>query len=409
MTTAIQDLIRENAQRPVRKCYIKRKSIAGVYETDWYRVDIIDGVSQVKTWGSVSLEIDAEQGRIGKFSLGNLTMAFRNDTGAFNNENDARSLWYGYLNRKYTKLKIECGYLDEDNTTEVGMAVVFEGVIDYVKTSDDQTASVRVLPYTSILKAYDISDLSLTGKKSINTIVNAIMNQTKITDFIPYVASAAQENVDITDTSLITGNYWKVLTDLALKSASIPLLNASAWTFTGRTASVSSVFDFEGRGYAANSDIIAISSYDDGDTKTVIRWLVTGTNLEAITTDPVLLLKYLGNTETLTLDDVDTTPQKQGIIDELLALWQYPKQVIEFKTRFFINQIKPTDRVTIRIKGQYTPENTLIWGGNAWGDGSVWGTRIGSIILDSQTPFMVTKISKNISDWVTQITAEEIL
>jgi hypothetical protein len=96
-------------------------------------------------------------------------------------------------------------------------------------------------------------------------------------------------------------------------------------------------------------------------------------------------------------------------VDELLALWQYPKRIIDFKTRFFINQLKPTDKITIRIKGQYTPDNTGIYGANNWGDGSLWGKRLGSIIIDTATNFMVTKITKNITDWNTTISAEEIL
>jgi hypothetical protein len=404
----LTELIRDNAQRPIRRCYIKRRDTAGNFETDWFRIDTIDGMPMIKTWGTASIEIDFEQGRLGKFNISTLSMSFRNDNGFFNKETDERSLWYGWLVRKYTKLKIDTGYLDESGN-EIGVATIFEGVIDYIKTSDAQDAQIRVLPYTSVLKSYDISDLGLTGKKSINTIIDLIMNQAKIIKFIPFVASAADENVDITDTSLLTGDYWKVITDLAFKSSSIPLLVGSVWSFVPRSAGAVSQFDFEGRGYGVNSDIISIDSFDDGDTKVKVRWLVTGTNLEAISSDPLLLLKYLGEPETVTLDDVDTTPQKQGIINQLLANWQYPKRLITFKTKFLVNTVKPLDKITLRMKGQYTPSNTMIWGSDLWGDGSVWGLRIGSIILDSAVNFMVIKVEKNVSDWSNTITAEEIL
>ena len=404
----IAELIKDNSQRAIRRVYIKRRSLAGAYETNWYQIDKLYGIDQVVSYGSASAQIDSEQGRIGSFTLSGITIQMRNDLGFFNREDDERSIWSGYLCRKYTKIKVDCGYYDED-FTEVGVATVFEGVIDAITTADDQKAQIRALPYTSILKAYDISDLGLTGKKSINTIVDLIMNQSKISSFIPYVASNAANNVDITDTSLITGDYWLVLTDLAYKSASIPFLNGSIWSFAARTPGAVSVYDLEGRGNSAQSDLFSIEKYEDGEDKVRVNWIVTGTNITAVSADPILLLKYLGQPEEIDLSDVDLTAQKQAIVNSLLALWQYPKRRITVKTRFFINQISPMDKISIRVKGQYSPQNTMIWDANLWDDGSVWGQRLGALILSDKVNFMVTKIEKDISGWINTITAEEIL
>lgn len=408
----ITQLIRSGKQKPIRRVYIKRKLASdGSYETEWQNITKKNGQSTVVKWGTVSVKIDDEQGRIGAFNLSNLTMTFNNKEGLFNSENDPRSIWAEdggiYLNRKYTKVKIEAGYYDEDGETEVGVATIFEGVIDYVSTSDNQTAKMRVLPYTSILKGYDISDLSMTGKKSVNTIIDLIMNQTKITEFIPYVASDANENVDITDTSAITGTYWDVITDLAFKSNSVPILDGATWAFKARNVGASSAFDFIGKGERGTSDILKIKSYDDGDTKVKLHWIVSGTNIEAISTDPLLLKKYLSEPEEIDLSDVDTNAQKQDIVDSLLAEWETPKQVLEFETRFFINQLTPLDKITISIKGQTVPSNTFIWGAWKWGNGSVWGKKIGAILISGDTNFMIIKVSKNLDSWTNTIKCEQ--
>ena len=409
MTT--QELIRANNQRPVRRCYIKRKlATDGSYETEWLQINTIDGKSKVLKWGTVTLEIDAQEGRIGGFNISGVTMSFDNSEGLFNSELDPRSIWAKdslYLNRKYTKLKIVCGYLDEDNV-ETGVATVFEGVIDSVKTGDDQKASVKCLSYQSILKGYDISDLALTGTKTINQIVDLITNQTKITTFIPFVAAAADQNADITDSSLLEGTYWDVLTALAYKSASVPLLDGTIWTFTTREASASSVFDFIGKGTRGSSDIIKINQYDDGDSKVKVNWIVDGTNIQAQTTDPLLQKKYLDEPEIINLDDVDTTPQKQAIVDELLSQWENPKPILDFTTRFFINILKPTDKITISLSGQTVPVDTFLWGSFSWGDGSKWGKKIGSIIISATDGFMITRVSKDIDSYTFKIRCEKI-
>ncbi len=408
----IQELIRRNYQRPVRKVYIKRKlATDGSYETEWVRVDNWNNKNKVINWGSVSIEIDHQDYRISGFNISTHTLIVDNSEGLFNSEDDSRSIWAQgslYLNRKYTKIKIDCGYLDEDGT-ETGVATVFEGVIDSVKTGDDQKARIRSLSYVSVLKGYDITDLSMTGTKSVNTIIDLIMNQTKITTFIPHVASDAEENADIINTDDMEGTYWDIITDLALKSASVPLLNGSVWAFASRTATSLSVFDFIGKGTRGTSDIINVNSFDAGDSKVKLHWIVEGTNIEAISTDALLLKKYLGDPERINLDDVNTTGEKQDIVNELLDQWENPKPVLEFTTRFFINQLAPLDKITISIKGQTIPLDTFIWGAWTWDDGSLWGKKVGAVIIPDSDSYMITRVGKNIDSWNNKIKCEKVV
>lgn len=403
---AIADLIRSNLHRPVRKLYIKRRDTDGNFEADWLQIDEYKLTDRVKGWGSVTMSIDDYEGRIGAFNCGNLTLTVKNDDGLFNVETDDRSLWYEWLNRKFTKVKVDIGYLDADDA-EVGVATIFEGVINKVTINDQQTANMEVLSYQTILQKYDIADLSMTGSKTINAIITLIMNQTKITDFIPYVAPDVEVNATITDTSTIEGTYWEVLKDLAFKSDSVPLVYASSFEMISRTATGSTVWEFKGKG-SANSDIFKIVKYDDeGADRVRVYWLVENSAVSAISSDATLLKKYLNEPETVNLDDVDAG-DRQAIVDALLAEWEKPKPVMEFTTRFLINQVKPLDIVSTTIEGEVVPSNTFIWGAWTWGDGSVWGKRVGAINMGTAVLWKVLNITKNINSWTNSVKLEYI-
>jgi len=403
----IDSLIRSNLHRPVRKMYIKRRDTDDVFETEWLQINEYKLTNRVTNWGSVTMSIDDYEGRIGAFNCSNLTLTVKNDDGLFNVETDERSLWYEWLNRKFTKIKIDVGYLDADDN-EVGVDTIFEGVINKVTINDQQTANMECLSYQTILQKYDISDLSMTGSKTVNAILTLIMNQTKITKFIPYVAPDVAVNATITDTALIEGTYWEVMKDLAFKSNSVPLVYGSSFEMVTRTVTGVSTWDFKGKG-SANSDIFKINRYDDeGADRVRVYWLVEGTAIDAISSDATLLKKYLNEPETINLDDVDAG-DRQAIADALLAEWENPKPVMEFTTRFLVNQVKPLDIVSTTIEGEVTPSDTFIWGAWTWGDGGVWGKRVGSIDMGTAVLWKVLNISKNINSWNNKVKLEQIV
>ena len=162
----INDAIKGNKQHPVRRLYIKRRYVEGTYEPDWVRIDYLQNQDRVINWGSFSLELDFQPGEIGNFEVSSLSLTMDNQEGMFNYESDPQSIFYPeytYINRRYSKIKVECGYLDEDLETEIGVETVFEGVIEQVQVGEAQTAIITALPYTAILNSYLVVDLALTG------------------------------------------------------------------------------------------------------------------------------------------------------------------------------------------------------------------------------------------------------
>jgi len=104
-TTTKTDLVRLSKQYVYRKIFIKRRSLLNVYEDDWQQIDFIDGLDNVIDFGQISLSVDAEPGEIANFDINTYTCVLNNNHGKFNIETDSNSLWYGYLTRKYTKIK----------------------------------------------------------------------------------------------------------------------------------------------------------------------------------------------------------------------------------------------------------------------------------------------------------------
>lgn len=411
----LSQLVMKNLQTPVRRCWIKRRLVvdATTYESNWIRVDFFRGKTRVIDWGSFSLEIDFQPGQIGKFDISELQMTFDNEDGHWNVETDAQSIFYPdstYLNRKLTKLKIEAGYIDESRN-EVGVATVFEGVIDKVQIGEDQAARVTILPYTSILNKYPITDLSFSATPTtVSDIIDAIMNQVKITTYIPFVASVPASDITVQDPSALEGTYWDVIKDLAQNSNSIPLLVGSTWSFVSRTIGVSSVWDFKGTG-TSNPNINRVTNFDDeGADRVRVFWRAKGTSIEVRSSNQLLLKKYLSEPQEADLNKYSDA-DKAAALTSLLGTWEINRPTIQFSTRFMVNILKPLDQISIRIFGQLYPiGHVAYWDlGVAWDNGALWGSVHGAINITDSAPWMVTRVVKDLQGWNSVISAEKQL
>src|ERR1051326_6806203 len=100
---AIEDEIRRPIKRVVRRAAIKRRlATTGLLETSWQ-----DITPYVISWGSFETVIDDI--RLNRFRQSGLTLVVRNDLGKFNSETNLNSLWYGYLTRYKSLLRIQAG------------------------------------------------------------------------------------------------------------------------------------------------------------------------------------------------------------------------------------------------------------------------------------------------------------
>lgn len=413
----LQQLISGRQSYPVIRAYIKRRLVdanfgSSIYEASWQRVDVYDGVQRVVDWGSTGLSIDTQASTDeSNFEIDDITLTVDNSTGFWNVETDVRSFFYPgdiYLTRNRTKIKIEAGYEDADGN-EIGVATVFEGFITKVILSEDQTAKITCLSYLSVLDQYPISDLSLTGTWTISDVIDSIMNQNKITDFLPFVASSPLVDASIVDTSILDGSYWDVIKKLAFRSSSVPLVIGNVWSFAAREPGASSVWDFKGAG-TVSPDIYSVGQYDDeGASRVRLYWESKESAYTATSSNESLKQKYLQKPQQVDLENYDGT-NSQLILNGLLAYWGTPRPTISFRVPFMVNLINPLDKITLTIYGreQY-PESGANWDTFDWDDGTLWDDYDGPINIADNTEFMVLSVTKNLQDWTTNIIAERVV
>src|SRR3972149_7067596 len=96
-------LIREPLKRPFRNVSIKRRSATtGLYEASWF--DITDFV---ENFGSLQTSLDDT--KLNQFVHSGVQLSVRNDHGEFNPEIEGHSLFYGYLTRVRTLVRLQAG------------------------------------------------------------------------------------------------------------------------------------------------------------------------------------------------------------------------------------------------------------------------------------------------------------
>jgi hypothetical protein len=83
----------------------RRSSTTGLYETSWYPI-----TKYIQKFGNFEIAID--DSRLNRFTHSGVTLLARNDWGEFNSEVEGGSLFYQYLTRYRTIIKIEAGYTD---------------------------------------------------------------------------------------------------------------------------------------------------------------------------------------------------------------------------------------------------------------------------------------------------------
>ena len=132
-------------------------------------------------------------------------------------------------------------------------------------------------------------------------------------------------------------------------------------------------------------------------------------DLESISTNVLLLNKYLGEPESIDLSDVKTTADKQLVLDALVTQWENPKPLVEFSARFLLNNVNPLDKITIDHKADtINDDDKFIWGSSHYDDGKEWAEEKGAVIIDSVNNWKVLKVKQNIHTWETTIKAEMI-
>ena len=170
----------------------------------------------------------------------------------------------------------------------------------------------------------------------------------------------------------------------------------------------SDLFNFYGQG-TKSPNIHMVSEYDDeGADRVKVYWKDKNSSISVKSTDDILSRKYLGAPQEVDLKNYNDD-NKIIVLNKYLSLWSTPKPTITFTTRFFLNEIKIMDKISIKIDGIIKPtENQFILDSSVLDGSDVLVGAYGGVVIYEGTYWVVTSISKDVDSWLMSIKAERI-
>lgn len=414
-------------ERPVstvfRKAQIKRRQNSdGLFESSWTPI-----TEYVKKWGGISAAIDDV--KLNKFTHSGANLTCRNDTGKFNDETNSSSLWYGYLTRYRTLVRIQAGYYDTDGSSElpsdptVGVFVLNDEVEVSGKTNE---VVLRLSALKSIfdeVRARDVNFGSLTALAS--EIVTRIRDHTDgssrfiFREFITSTAWTIQATTNryvVNTDTLEDMTVWQLMEKLAEAEAFVVLVNRTGGVeFRNRDArTTTSAFDFAGQGFR-NQTVIGIEreaealdklytffrlKYLEADTST--SYVTAGTTTSVVSTNTSW--KYgqrVYEAENTLIKDQSTA---QVLVNAELAEFSQVKKEMEFEAKF-VPQMEVLDRITMSYRSYdlsfHSLWDVMVWDADRW---SVEGQN-----FDYHTkPYKVISRNMNLDNFSMKIRAREV-
>ncbi len=323
----LASVIRSSVKYPFRKVEIKRRQQAdALYESSW--LDITD---YVERFGALQTSLD--ETRVNQFVHSGFNLTVRNDFGEFNPEWDGQSIFYGYLTRVRTLVRVTAGYTDGSSNqfpTDATQGIfIMTGDINVVSANNNVNLNCKSL--VNIFQEVRADELrGITESITSSEIMAKIRDATDGSGNLLFRTFITSTSWDIqTTTSILTGlgttttleefSVWELMNKLAeIENFVVHITRFGGITFSDRTpASIDPSFNLFGAGYR-DPNIIKINEY-----KEAIDKLFTNIRFKYAEADTVTSFVEAG---TLTVIDVRS--------DE----WKYGRRTYEFENLFFTSQ-----------------------------------------------------------------------
>ena len=412
MAENILDLIHKATKKPYKRMYIKRRNSAGEYESTWQRIDSKDGIARVNSWGTIEYSIDAEKVIVNTWDISQLKNSFSNYDGWFNSSLDDRSFWFGYLDHKDTKLKVDIGLYDRDDTV-VGEITIFEGLIVNAENTSDLISSISTADYSKKLNEISFQDFGLEGQTlSTSEIIDAIFTDSTVTMFFDSYVNSPKKDYDLLVDSDINDIFlesaWQVLQYLAKISSSTISVVGDAFNFVGRDYNSGGSVDATIYGTGSNSPygnltLYGSAIYDKGGSDKLYTTIVetsTGSKVQSLA--PSLLIE--GRTKEIDLSDIVSDADKTEIITEYLSRFGVKRPTISINCSNYMGLLYPFNKFSVDSPGrQKVADDVFIWGVSYWEGSDVWGVRTGANKVYPSEVFNIEKVSYDLDVWATNV------
>lgn len=396
----LPELINNPVSQVFRRAYIKRRSATtGLLESTWQEI-----TPYIIRWGNINISLDDV--RLNRFNMAGANLIVDNKDGKFNDENNFNSLWYGYLTRYGSLLKIEAGYQTLPNAEGWGFPWGFawgattefptdptQGIFildQEIPISSDNRVQVAASSLKSIfdgVKANEIGGLGPT--QTASELITKIRDHTDGSGsyvFRQYISAASwliqtttnYYNIATTTALDNEGTVWDFMVKTAEAEGFVVYINRfGQLVFGDRTPNTSvSQFSFYGQGFP-RQNIISVQSYREALNKVYnsirLKYLAADTNTSYVTVGTTTVItpanvqwKYGARIYELENTWIANTATAQTIADGLFTEFSSVKGEVDLTAKFH-PELDPLDRVDVSHYS-YSLANKTLWSAFNWGD-----------------------------------------
>lgn len=407
-----------------RRAFIKRRSNStGLYEASWF-----DITKYVKKFGSLERSIDDV--RLNKFIHSGVTLTVRNDSGAFNPEDNPTSLWYTYMTRYRTLLKLEGGYFDSSQNelpTDPSLGVFI--MSDEIPISGvSNQASIKARSLISVFDEVRASEIvGITTTQTASDLIAKIRDHTDgsnnfyFRNFITntsWTIQATTNNYYLgTTTAVGDMSTWEFMEKLAESEGRVILINRTGGIeFKDRTErTTTSQFSFYGQGFR-EPNIIKLNEFKEAYNKLFtffrLKYLEPDTSTSYVTAGSTSSVDPSGTswkygTRQYNFENtlIANTATAQGIVNTLASEFSVIKDELDIETKF-IPHLEILDKVDLSYRS-YDAASTVLWNLFNWNEVN-WPTETGENFDWDQVAFKVLSIKTNLDNFSTTFQLREI-
>jgi len=431
-------LINSPSSNVFRRAYIKRrKKSDGLYESEWQSI-----TPYVVKWGTLKYGVDDI--KLNKFLHTGITLKVTNELGKFNDENNINSLWYNYLTRYNTLVKIEAGYKTEVKSYGWGFPWG-EAWGQQTEYPTDATQGIFIMNQENEIGSDNLINLKCSSLKSIfdtvkpteisglGTTLTASEIIEKIRDhsdgssipiFRQFITSTSWNIQSTTNYYLFSTNttlknlntVWDLMEKLAEAERFILLINRKGeFVFKDRELNTdTSQFDFYGQGFP-RQNIIKLNAWKENYNKVYnsikLKFLEADTSTSYVTAGTTTVVtpsniqwKYGVRVYEFENVFINNTATAQSIADSLFSEHSEVKNEVVMKTKFHPT-LEPLDKVKVNYHSYNLAEKAL-WDCFNW-DEENWAEEGENFDWDDKEMKILSK-TMNLDDFSQQVIAREI-
>ena len=403
--------VKKTVNRVYTDVYLKRRYADGSFDTDW--IDITRWV-ETRGLGCITFALDSGNFDVGLFVANNVQVIFDNSTGKFNDNTDSRSYWAAFESRDLSKIKIEAGYITDDD--ERLPATPFNGILDErsMRFSQDDTVRATILSLESILKSTYVVAGALSSAVTVKDAIFILCNRGEVTRYIGVSEANINPSLDVTidNSSDYDGKKLDlVMNEILLYANSVMYVDGNGdMIVTGRNNTNDVKYRFFANSHDASAgardNVYSVTNFNNGRQRVKNAWYWSGTSLSALSLSRYLT-RYGVTRRSFSTGAITNTATRQAILDNLLNEFQFPKRELSLTTDYMPGVLNFFDTVTVDIKPNLSRNDNVPIAGHAIAGTAVSIDYISGLLIDPLLGFKIIAIQHDLGRGTTTFKLRE--